>query len=49
MFSVCPIWCSRRDLNPYGFPPEPKSGASANFATAAYKFCLSIISYRRNK
>lgn len=29
------LWCSRRDLNPYGHPLEPKSSASANFATTA--------------
>src|SRR4030067_1359104 len=22
-------WCERRDLNPHGCPPDPKSGASA--------------------
>ena len=30
------LWCSRRDLNPYGHPLEPKSSASANFATTAF-------------
>ncbi len=29
------IWCAWRDLNPHGFPPDPKSGASANSATRA--------------
>ena len=29
-------WCGWEDLNPHGFPPDPKSGASANFATSAY-------------
>ena len=29
------VWCGRRDLNPQGFPPGPKPGASANFATSA--------------
>ena len=28
-------WCAWRDLNPHGFPPDPKSGASANSATRA--------------
>ena len=34
-------WCSRRDLNPYGFPSEPKSDASANFATAAPHYYIT--------
>lgn len=28
--------CCRGDLNPYGCPPEPKSGASTISATTAY-------------
>ena len=29
-------WCERGDLNPHGdYPPDPKSGASANSATFA--------------
>ncbi|AEW13220.1 No hit [Brucella canis HSK A52141] len=28
-------WCGWRDSNPHGLPPEPKSGASTNFATSA--------------
>ena len=29
-------WCGWRDLNPHALrAPEPKSGASTNFATAA--------------
>ncbi len=28
-------WCGRRDLNPHGCPPDPKSGASASSATPA--------------
>ena len=29
------LWCGQRDLNPYGHPPDPKSGASANSAMSA--------------
>jgi hypothetical protein len=30
-------WCERGDLNPHGdYPPDPKSGASANSATFAW-------------
>lgn len=29
------MWCGWRDSNPHGLPPEPKSGASTNFATSA--------------
>ncbi len=32
------VWCARRDLNPHGFPLEPKSSASANSATRAYTY-----------
>jgi hypothetical protein len=31
-------WCERRDSNPHGgYPPDPKSGASANSATFAFR------------
>jgi hypothetical protein len=29
-------WCEERDLNPHGCPPDPKSGASTNFAILAH-------------
>ena len=32
---LAPAWCAIRDLNPYGRPPDPKSGASANSANRA--------------
>lgn len=35
------IWCERQDLNLHGCPPDPKSGASANFATLAYRIYYS--------
>lgn len=35
------VWCGRRDLNPHGYPPDPKSGASANSATSARMFLLT--------
>ena len=34
-------WCGRRDLNPHGYPPDPKSGASANSATPASATAIS--------
>ena len=34
-------WCGRRDLNPHGYPPDPKSGASANSATPASATVIS--------
>ena len=34
-------WCSRRDSNPYGLPSEPKSDASANFATTAPHYYIT--------
>ena len=48
------VWCGWRDLNPHGCPLDPKSSASANFATSAYsnhgiKFiviCLRLVSAR---
>ena len=30
------VWYSRRDSNPYGCPPDSKSGASANSATGVF-------------
>ena len=38
-------WCSRRDSNPYGFPSEPKSDASANFATTALNHYITRSRY----
>lgn len=39
-------WCGRRDLNPHGYPPDPKSGASANSATPAYaNISISLLKY----
>ena len=41
-------WCEQRDLNPHGCPPEPKSGASANFAILALYWCLGMgLNHRR--
>ena len=31
------FWCAKRDLNPHGLPPEPKSGVSANSTIPVYK------------
>jgi hypothetical protein len=31
-------WCERGDLNPHGFPRDPKSRASASSATLAHRF-----------
>src|SRR5205823_12792633 len=41
-------WCERRDSNPHGgYPPDPKSGASANSATFAFlSTALPILSQR---
>ena len=39
------IWCGWRDSNPHGCPPDPKSGASANFATPAFLNCSVILAY----
>lgn len=34
--ATLPYWCERRNSNPYTIKvPDPKSGASANFATLA--------------
>src|SRR5690554_2876247 len=33
-------WCERGDLNPYGCPPDPKSGASASSATLAFSMFI---------
>ena len=30
------FWCAKRDLNPHGLPPEPKSGVSANSTIGAH-------------
>ena len=40
---IC-IWCGRQDSNLHGCPPDPKSGASANFATPACVSNYSILS-----
>ena len=40
------VWCAIRDLNPYGLPPEPKSGASANSANRAYMCVMHDRKYR---
>lgn len=38
-------WCERGDLNPYGFPPDPKSGASAGSATLAFYARVRYVYY----
>src|SRR3989304_2447682 len=45
-------WCERRDLNPHGCPPDPKSGASAipplsHSAAGQYSENYSIYIYFR--
>ena len=45
------IWSGRRDSNPHGHPLDPKSSASANFATPGlptYINPLSKLKSRRN-
>ena len=37
------VWYGRGESNPYSEEPEPKSGASASSATAAYKFSIAQI------
>ena len=39
-YSAFSVWCASRDLNPHGFPPEPKSGVSANSTRRAYLVTL---------
>jgi hypothetical protein len=42
---LCPAlswWCGQRDLNPHGFPLDPKSSASANSAMSAKRYFAII-------
>ena len=38
-------WCERGDLNPHGYPLDPKSSASANSATLARVNHMKIVNY----
>jgi hypothetical protein len=38
--------CPEGDSNPYGFPPPPQDGASANFATWAKKIKYILFFYK---